>query len=116
MLGRFQRPWQMVLDLTQKTQICGSKYVQVEKINSGEKQKQTRLVRVPFKAFACRALPYLFKHREKGACFCIQMGWKKNNLKPMWEMLMKQVDLGEPTTLLDQENLGGVRNVNTSQI
>ena len=33
----------MVLHLRQKQQTCGSKYVQVEKINSGEKQKQTRL-------------------------------------------------------------------------
>ena len=30
------------------------------------------------------------------------MEGKKNNLKPMRDMLMKQVDFGEPTSLLDQ--------------
>ena len=34
------------------------------------------------------------------------MGGKKNNLKPMWHKLMKQVDLEEPTPLLDQVYLG----------
>ena len=34
------------------------------------------------------------------------MGGKKNNLKPMWDTLVKQVDFEEPTPLLDQENLG----------
>ena len=31
---------------------------------------------------------------------------KKNNLKPLWDKLMKQVDLEEPTPLLDQVYLG----------
>ena len=44
------------------------------------------------------------------ACFSvnvddIKMGGKKNNLKPMWDMLIKQVDFKEPTLLLDQAYL-----------
>ena len=31
---------------------------------------------------------------------------RKNNLNRMWDVLMGQVDLGEPTCLLDRENLG----------
>ena len=30
-----------------------------------------------------------------------KMGRKKNNLKPIWNKLMKQVDLEEPTPLLN---------------
>ena len=36
----------------------------------------------------------------------IKTGGKKNNLKPMSDKLMKQVDLEEPTLLLDQVFLG----------
>ena len=35
-------------------------------------------------------------------------GWKEN-LNPMWKKLMKLVDLGEPTSFLDHENLGCTR-------
>ena len=31
---------------------------------------------------------------------------KKHNIDPMWKVLNKEVDLGEPTSFLDHENLG----------
>ena len=31
----------------------------------------------------------------------MKMGGKKNNLKPMWDILIRQVDLGERTSLSD---------------
>ena len=40
------------------------------------------------------------------------MAGKKNILKPMWIILMKQVELGEPTSLLDQVYFG----VNTARM
>ena len=46
-------------------------------------------------------------HREKGLFLSvymddIKMKGKKDNLKPMWDILMKHVGLGEPTSLLNQ--------------
>ena len=29
------------------------------------------------------------------------MAWKKQNIDPMWKVLMKEVDLGEPRSFLD---------------
>ena len=34
------------------------------------------------------------------------IGWKEQNIDPMWKVLNKEVDLGEPTSFLDHENLG----------
>ena len=34
------------------------------------------------------------------------MAGKKQHLDPMWKLLNKEVDLGEPTSFLDHENLG----------
>ena len=34
------------------------------------------------------------------------MGGKNKNLKPMWDKLMKQVDVEEPTLLFDQVHFG----------
>ena len=34
------------------------------------------------------------------------MAGKKQNLDPMWKVLNKEVDLGEPTSFFDHENLG----------
>ena len=34
------------------------------------------------------------------------MAGREQNLSPMWKKLMKLVDLGEPTSFLDRENLG----------
>ena len=34
------------------------------------------------------------------------MAGKKQNLDPMWKILMKDVDLGEPTSFLDHVYLG----------
>ena len=53
----------------------------------------------------------LFVHREKGFFFSvyvddIKLAGKKQNIDPMWKVLNKEVDLGEPTSVLDHENLG----------
>ena len=53
----------------------------------------------------------LFVHREKGLFLSvyvddIKLAGKKHNIDPMWKVLNKEVDLGEPTSLLDHENLG----------
>ena len=50
-------------------------------------------------------------HRGKGLFLSvnvddIKLAGKKQNLDPMWKLLNKEVDLGEPTSFLDQENLG----------
>ena len=62
----------------------------------------------------CEKIPNwecLFVHREKGLFLSVyvddvKIGWKKQNLDPMWKLLIKEVDLGEPTSFLDHENLG----------
>ena len=36
----------------------------------------------------------------------IKLGGKKQNIDPMWKVLMKDVDLGEPTSFLDHVYLG----------
>ena len=36
----------------------------------------------------------------------IELAGKKQNLDPMWKILMKDVDLGEPTSFLDRVYLG----------
>ena len=36
----------------------------------------------------------------------IRLAGKKQNIDPMWKLLNKEVDLGEPTSFLDHENLG----------
>ena len=48
----------------------------------------------------------LFVHREKGFFLFvyvddIKLAGKKQNLDPMWKVLNKEVDLGEPTSFLD---------------
>ena len=53
----------------------------------------------------------LFVNREKGLFLSvfvddIKLAGKKQNLDPMWKVLNKEVDLGEPTSFLDHENLG----------
>ena len=53
----------------------------------------------------------LFVHREKGLFSSvyvddIRLAGKKHNLDPMWKLLNKEVDLGEPASFLDHENLG----------
>ena len=55
-----------------------------------------------------------FVHREKGLFLSvyvddIKLGGKKQNLDPMWKVLNKELDLGEPTSFLDHENLGCTR-------
>ena len=53
----------------------------------------------------------LFVHREKGLFLSvyvddIKMAGMKQNLDPMWKLLNKEVDLGEPTSFLDHVYLG----------
>ena len=36
----------------------------------------------------------------------IKLAGKTENMEPTWKNLMKDVDLGEPTSFLDHENLG----------
>ena len=49
--------------------------------------------------------------REKGLFLSvyvddIKLAGKKQNLDPMWKLLNKEVDLGEPTSFLDHVYLG----------
>ena len=39
----------------------------------------------------------------------IELAGKKQNINPMWNILMKDVDLGKPTSFLDHENQGCTR-------
>ena len=53
----------------------------------------------------------LFVHREKGLFLSvyvddIKLARKKQNIDPMWKVLNKEVDLGEPTSFLDHVYLG----------
>ena len=53
----------------------------------------------------------LFVHREKGLFLSvyvddIKLAGKKHNIDPMWKVLSKDVDLGEPTSFLDHVYLG----------
>ena len=53
----------------------------------------------------------LFVHRAKGLFLSvyvddIKLTGKKQNLNPMWKVLNKEVDLGEPTSFLDHVYLG----------
>ena len=50
-------------------------------------------------------------HREKGLFLSvyvddIKLAGKKQNIDPMWKVLMTEVDLGEPTSFLDHVYLG----------
>ena len=53
----------------------------------------------------------LFVHREKGLFLSVYVGviklaGKKQNIDPMWTLLNKKVELGEPTSFLDHVYLG----------
>ena len=53
----------------------------------------------------------LFVHRQKGLFLSvyvddIKLAGKKQNIDPMWKVLNKAVDLGEPTSFLDHVYLG----------
>ena len=53
----------------------------------------------------------LFVHRENGLFLSvyvddIKLAGKRQNLDPMWKVLNKEVDLGEPTSFLDHVFLG----------
>ena len=56
-------------------------------------------------------LGMFFVHREKGLFLSvyvddIKLAGKKQNINPMWKVLYKEVDLGEPTSSLDHVYLG----------
>ena len=56
-------------------------------------------------------LECLFVHREKGysyLCMWMPSNWleRNKNVNPTWKVLNKEVDLGEPTSLLDHVYLG----------
>ena len=53
----------------------------------------------------------LFVHREKGLFLSvyvddIKLAGKKQNINPMWKVLNKEVDLGEPTSFHNHVHLG----------
>ena len=53
----------------------------------------------------------LFVHRENGLFLSVyvddtKLAGKKQNLDPMWTVLNKEVDMGEPTSFLDHVYLG----------
>ena len=53
----------------------------------------------------------LFVHREKGLFLSVyvddmNLAGKKHNIDPMWKVLNKEVNLGEPTSFLDHVHLG----------
>ena len=53
----------------------------------------------------------VFSYREEGLFFSvyvddIKLAGKTQNINPMWKLLNKEVDLGEPTSLLDHLYLG----------
>ena len=53
----------------------------------------------------------LFVNREKGLLLSVyvddfKLAGKKPNIDPTWKILMKDVDLGEPTSFLDHVYLG----------
>ena len=48
----------------------------------------------------------LFVHREQGLFLSVYVGeikfaGKKQNINPMWKVLNKEIDLGEPTSFFD---------------
>ena len=56
----------------------------------------------------------LFAHGQKGLFLSvfvddIKLDGKKQNIGPMWKLLNKEVDLGEPTSFLDHVFLGGTQ-------
>ena len=53
----------------------------------------------------------LFVHRQKGLFLSVYVdglknGWKEQNIDPMWKLLNKEIDLGEPTSFVDHVYLG----------
>ena len=65
--------------------------------NSGKISKLGMLICKPRK----RTGPFLSVHVDN-----IKLAGKKQNIDPMWKVLVKEVDLGEPTSFLDHVYLG----------
>ena len=55
-------------------------------------------------------IAYSLTERKGYTCLCTWMmskvAGKKQNINPTWKILMKDVDLGEPTSFLDHVSLG----------
>ena len=56
-------------------------------------------------------LECLFVHRQKGLFLSvyvddIKLAGKKQNINPMWKVLNKEIDLGEPTSSVDHVYMG----------
>ena len=56
----------------------------------------------------------LFVHRQKRLFSSvyvddIKLAGKKQSIAPMWKVLNREVDLGEPRSFLDHINLGGTQ-------
>ena len=53
---------------------------------------------------------FLFTERKDCSCLCMwttkKLAEKKQNIDPMWKVLSKEIDLGEPTSFLDHVYLG----------
>ena len=53
---------------------------------------------------------FFWKQRERIVLVCVcgryQTGWETENIEPTWKILMRDVDLGEPTSFLDHVYLG----------
>ena len=69
------------------------------------------LSRIEMRLEECFQLGCLFVHREKGLFLSvyvddIKLAGKIQNIDPMWKLLNKEVDLGEPTSFLDHVYLG----------
>ena len=61
----------------------------------------------------CEKVPNLdfFVNRERGLFLSVyvddfKVAGKKQNIDPMWKVLVKEVDLGEPTSFLDHVYFG----------
>ena len=58
---------------------------------------------------------HVFVHREKGLFLSvyvddIKLAGKKQNLDPMWKILNKEGDLGEPTSFLGHVHLAALKD------
>ena len=54
------------------------------------------------------AYSYTVRKDYSYLCMCMTSRWleRHKNIDPMWKVLNKEVDLGEPTSFLDHENFG----------
>ena len=63
---------------------------------------------------------YLWTEKKDYSCLCMwtkkkKLTGKKQNIDPMWKVLTKEVDLGEPTSFFDQVYLGCTQEENAKR-